>query len=78
MKESIEKAVRNTPFSPFEIVMVGGSRLKVRHPEFIYVPPGRSYYFVWTDDDGVPAFYNANLVETVHPLRAQHGRRKAG
>ena len=79
MKEAIERAQRKQPFEPFDIEMVSGQIYHVPHPEFVYITPGRSIYFVYTDDEGVPVALNSMLVRAVRPTKSgQSRRRKAG
>ncbi len=81
MKEQIAAFAKAAPFAPFQIEMVGGRVLTVNHPEFIYVPPGRTATFIVTTSDGVAEHFNANLVLKVREIkgsRKQARRRKAG
>jgi hypothetical protein len=53
--------------------------LRVDHPEFVYVPPGKGLYFVVTHRDGTPETCNAVLVVAVRPSRGRlQMRKKAG
>jgi hypothetical protein len=79
MKPTIEQYAKNAPFIPFEIELVGGRVLRVDHPEFVYVPPGKGLYFVVTHRDGTPETCNAVLVVAVRPSRGRlQMRKKAG
>lgn len=79
MKGKIQAAHETRPFLPFEIELVNGRVLQVRHPEFLYVPPGRGLYFVFTNAEGTPETFNAIMVLSVRPMRtSQEKRRKAG
>lgn len=69
MKNEIEKFATAKPFVKFEIVLVGGRVFGVKHPEFIYLPPGKGLFFVYTHPDGTPETCNAMLVESVRPMR---------
>lgn len=78
MKPQIETAAKATPFVPFEIELVGGRILRVNHSEFIYVPPGKGLYFVYTHNDGTPETCNAILVVSVRPSKKRNdGKRRA-
>jgi len=79
MKQAIAEAQRKEPFEPFDIEMVGGMMYHVPHPEFVYITPGKSVYFVWTSNEGVPVALNSMLVASVRPSKSSQGRRrKAG
>lgn len=77
MNEEIRKFQKAVPFVPFEIELVGGRVLRVKHPDFIFVPPmARAPYFVHVDDDGVSETCSAVMVLAVRPIRGI--KRKAG
>ncbi len=77
MKPEIAAFQKAQPFVPFEIELVGGRVVTVPHPEFVYVAPGKSMYFVVTNTDGVVEVFNSFLVLAVRPSRKTKSR-KAG
>ncbi len=77
MKREIETIAKARPFAPFEMELVGGRVLRVKHPEFVYVPPGRGIHVIYTHDDGTSQFVNALLIVGVRTIRPAT-RRKAG
>jgi len=62
------------PFRPFDLVLVDGTTLTVRHPDFVSIPPVRrpreiEYYVVLDEDEQYQRrFIDLNLVlEVVAP-----------
>lgn len=60
--ESIRKYRKAEPFRPFEIELVTGRILVVKHPEYVSAPPVRSGEFVFWGADGVAESLNGALV----------------
>jgi hypothetical protein len=58
---------RTVPFVPYEIRTNGGERLKVPHPDFIFVAP-RGGWVIITDAYDRPRHISALLIEEVSPL----------
>ncbi len=79
LNDEIRKFQKAAPFEKFEIELVTGRVLIVKHPEFVLVPPlPRAPYFVFIDDDGVAETLNTNLVVGVRPHRnGKNGKRKS-
>jgi hypothetical protein len=71
--------IRDTkPFQPVRIHLADGRTFDVRHPEFMYVPPGRlARTFVLTDRDGFMQWFNILLVSSVEQINGQSRRRKS-
>ena len=78
MKSEIQNAAKAVPFVPFEIELVGGRVLRVNHPEFVYVPPGKGIHFAYTHADGSSEFCNALLVIAVRASKKKNeGKNRA-
>ncbi len=77
MKREIDTIAKARPFALFEMELVGGRVLRVKHPEFVYVPPGRGIHVVYTHEDGTSEFVNALLIVGARAIRPP-ARRKAG
>ena len=71
--EIIREFNRAVPFQPYEIRTNGGERLRVPHPDFIFVSPNGSWVMV-TDQKEHPRHISSILIEEVAPLR----KRSAG
>jgi hypothetical protein len=74
--ETIRELNRAVPFRPYEIRTNGGERLRVPHPDFIFVSP-RGAWVIVTDERDRPQHINSILIEEVAPLRARQTRRRA-
>lgn len=76
----LEKLAKAEPFNPFEMHLVTGRVVRVPHPEFIYIPPGRGAYVVVTDDEGLAEFINITIVVSINLIggskRGGNGRRR--
>lgn len=70
--------VRAQPFQPFEIVLVNGRRLEVRHPEAILVPEEPRFTLVAVlNARGAIELVNTLIVESIRPLIGNgRGRRR--
>ena len=58
---------RAVPFQPYEIRTNGGARLKVPHPDFIFISPKGAWVMV-TDAQDRPHHVSSILIEEVSPL----------
>jgi len=78
--DEIRKLWKQQPFNPFEIVMVDGRVFRVRHPDFLLVPPPRGQYVVVVDEEGLPEYVNTLVISSVRILNDKGGkpRKKAG
>lgn len=69
---------RDAPFQPIRIHIADGRKFDVRHPEFLYVPPGpRARTFVITDKNGYMQWFNILLVTSVEQLNGSQRRHKS-
>jgi hypothetical protein len=75
--ETIREFNRAVPFQPYEIRTNGGLRLRVPHPDFIFVAPKGGWVMV-TDARDRPHHISSFLIEEVTPLRKRPGRKRAG
>jgi hypothetical protein len=74
--ESIRKFNHAVPFVPYEIRTVRGETYEVPHPDFILVPPKRSYVVVIDPKDPKEAPNHISaLIERATPLDG-HTQRK--
>jgi hypothetical protein len=48
--ESLRDAIKAVPFRPFSLVTADGSRIEVKHPEWIAYPGGRVAVVIDPDD----------------------------
>ena len=56
---SLRAFVRRTPFQPFTVELVSGTRLEVKHPEALAVNGGTAVYIA---PDGTPALFDHKSV----------------
>jgi len=75
--EAIREYNRAVPFQPYEIRTNGGERLRVPHPDFIFVAPKGTWIIV-TDKDDRPRHISSLLIEEVSPLRKRAARKRNG
>jgi hypothetical protein len=75
---TIRDAMRASPFRPFDIKLVDGSRYTVRHPDYLSIPPVLrpreiEYYDVASDgEDFRRRYIDLGLIsEVVIPTEAQ-------
>lgn len=73
--EAIREFNRAVPFRPYEIHTNGGERLRVPHPDFIFVSPKGGWIIV-TDNNEYPRHINSILIEEVAPLRKRSARKR--
>jgi hypothetical protein len=73
--ETIREFNRAVPFRPYEIRTNGGERLRVPHPDFIFVSPKGAWIIV-TDGREHPRHISSILIEEVAPLRKLNARKK--
>ena len=66
--EAIREFNRAVPFRPYQIRTNGGERLRVPHPDFIFVAPRGSWVIVTNEKDH-PRHISSLLIEEVAPLR---------
>ncbi len=66
---------RAIPFKPYEIRTNGGERLRVPHPDFIYVAPRGTWVMV-TDERDYPRHISSILIEEIAPLRNRAARKR--
>jgi hypothetical protein len=66
--QTIRDFNRASPFVPYEIRTNAGERLRVPHPDFIFVAPRGTWVLV-TDEEDHPRHLNSLLIEEVAPLR---------
>ena len=65
-----------SPFVPYEIRTNGGERLRVPHPDFVFVAPMGTWVIV-TDETDYPRHISSLLIEEVCPLRKRSRGRRA-
>ena len=68
--EVIREFNRAVPFKPYEIRTNGGERLRVPHPDFIFVAP-RGTWIIVSDANDHPRHISSLLIEEVAPLTKQ-------
>lgn len=73
--DAIREFNRAVPFRPYAIRTNGGERLRVPHPDFIFVAPKGTWVIV-TDEKDYPRHISSLLIEEVAPLRKR--TKKAG
>ena len=73
--EAIREFNRAVPFQPYEIRTNGGKRLKVPHPDFIFISPKGSWVIV-TDEQERPRHISSLLIKEVSPLPARLSRKR--
>ena len=75
--ETIHDFNRAVPFVPYVIRTNAGERLRVPHPDFVFVAP-RGTWVIVTDERDRPRHIKSLLIEEVSPLqkRAQKRRTK--
>ena len=74
--EAIREFNRAVPFQPYEIRTNGGERLRVPHPDFIFVSPKGTWIIV-TDEHEHPRHISSILIEEVAPLRKRPAGKRA-
>jgi hypothetical protein len=72
--EAIREFNRASPFVPYEIRTNGGERLRVPHPDFVFVAP-RGGWVIITDEQDHVRHISSILIEEVAPVR-KRARRK--
>ena len=72
--EAVREFSRASPFVPFAIRTNGGERLRVPHPDFIYVAPRGAWVIISDEEDHV-RHISSLLIGEVAPLR-KRARRK--
>ena len=65
--ETIREFNRAVPFVPYEIRTNGGERLRVPHPDFVFVAPKGAWVIV-TDELDRPRHVSSLLIEEVAPI----------
>ena len=73
--EAIREFNRSVPFRPYEIRTNGGERLRVPHPDFIFVSPKGTWVIV-TDAREHPRHISSLLIDEVAPLRKARPRKR--
>jgi hypothetical protein len=73
--ETIREFNRAVPFRPYEIRPNGGERLRVPHPDFVFVSPEGAWVMV-TDEREHPRHIGSILIEEVAPVRKAHPRKR--
>lgn len=81
--EEIRAFQKRQPFQPFEIVLVDERVFRVPHPDFIFIPPGRTNSWVYvTDEEGHVEHLNTLVISTVRNAKSRGASdeqgRKAG
>jgi hypothetical protein len=66
--ETIREFNRAIPFVPYEIRTNGGERLRVPHPDFVFVAPKGAWVIV-TDNSDRPRHVSSLFIEEVAPLQ---------
>jgi len=66
--EDIRKLVRRAPFEPFEIRLADGRAIRVLHPDFILIPPGRARTIHVADRDGRIDLVNSAILVSVQSI----------
>lgn len=75
INEAIRQYQKAEPFRLFEIELVTGRVLVVRHPEFVSAPPVRTGEFVFWHPKGSAESVNGMLVVAVRPHENGHSSR---
>ena len=71
----LKKYWHAAPFVPFNIVLPGGERVAVPHPDFLHVSPSGRIAHVWKQDDD-SASIDVFLITSVETAR--NGSRRKG
>ena len=68
--DDLNHLVRTEPFKPFELELVNGRRITIRHPELILIPTNRRSQMVAyvAADTGLISHFNPMLVTEIRPL----------
>lgn len=72
--EAIREYTRAAPFVPFEIRTNGGERLRVPHPDFVFIAP-RGGWVIITDEQDHVRHISSLLIEEVAPIRKRIRRK---
>lgn len=48
----VREVLRASPFTPFSLRLVDGSTVRIDHPEFALLPPGRRAIAIFPKDEG--------------------------
>lgn len=59
--EAVRRIAKAQPFRPFEILVDGGEKIVVKHPEAIWIAPTDDFIVVQTPRDGVEIFESVNI-----------------
>ncbi|MEL6328681.1 MAG: hypothetical protein AAFR38_03385 [Planctomycetota bacterium] len=80
--EDIRKLMRAEPFQPFRIHTLGGKRLDVPHPDFIYIPPKNPRTVYVSDAEGHVDIINVTVIARVtyldDPRESSNGTEDVG
>lgn len=78
--DEIRTFAKATPFKPFEVVLVDGRTFEVRHPDFIFIPPGRGTWVYIVPPKGSAAEHiNTVVISSIRHIEPKgKRRRKAG
>jgi len=52
--ESFRRLLQKRPFQPFRVVLSGGERYEVRHPEMALLTRTTLYIGIGSEDQGIP------------------------
>ena len=66
---------RTVPFQPYEIRTNGGERLRVPHPDFVFVAPRGTWVMV-SDERDRPRHISSLLIKEVAPVSGRRSSRK--
>lgn len=61
----LRRAKDRLPFSAFDIRIADGQRIRIPHPEFLYIPPKAERTFIVSYEDGTVQVIDLLLVTTL-------------
>jgi hypothetical protein len=65
--QSIRNALREVPFTPFQLCLADGRRVPVKHPEFVAM---NKRIVIVTDEDSATKILEPLLIVSLEPLPA--------
>lgn len=72
--EDVKRLLQANPFEPFEIRLVDGRVLIVRHPDFVLFPPKSFRTMHVFDQNGHETIVNTTIVIRLDPIRPAPAR----
>jgi hypothetical protein len=60
--EEVREVLKAEPFVPFNLRLVDGSLVRVDHPEFAFLPPGKRAIAIFPKGSGGLKYFDVGLV----------------